>query len=671
MIFFATFMLCSVIAYGQSQARVIDSLWTVLGQAQTDSEKAECFAQFAYATHHYDADTTIYFTQEALTYFDLHFLKHAEDIEYMEFRHSFEKMHLYLAQSLQKKGLVKQAIFWNHRCLEILEQYHDSIGIAYIYNTLATLYIDQGEQDLALKYFGQSVALMERFSKEGLAYNYKNIASIYLHNNEYDKALEAVRKSIQTLQYAASSFNYLPVYRTAGLAHLRLGSLDSAEYYLRAGLASMKGEHSGYHSGIYHTMAELHLAKDEPKLAMLYADSALAIARKSNFLKDLASAHLLLHQLHEQLGNPGQSLNHYKRYISTADSLANQELNMAIVQSNLEYEYQKKMIADSLERVNEEAFLTNSVEMQQAQLRSRNLRNIVLLVGLAVLIGFAIWLFRSLKVRNQTHERILAQKEVIDSQREELMTSIRYAQEIQGTILPTQQTLEKALGEVCLVWYPRDLVSGDFYWYHEAQEGRILACVDCTGHGIPGALMSLIGHRLLNEIVVDGGEVDPSSILDALHSGVNNALHQVEKGSTQDGMEMSICLIPKDDSDVVFAGAKSDLYHVDNNGEFRIYNGSMKAVGGIYRSNTKRSKLRFENVHIPKSGKFFLATDGIVDQFGGRDNKKFGIQGLRNLLIDHNDQDMHALAETVGSRMKSWMGEFEQLDDVLLIGFRC
>lgn len=662
--------LTSTFVHGQTQERVVDSLWGVLSKAQTDSEKAECYAQFVYATHHYDADTTIFFTQEALTYFDLHFLQHAEDIQHMEFRHSFEKMHLYLAQSLQKKGLIKQAIFWNHRCLEILEQYHDSIGIAYLYNTLATLYIDQGEQDLALKYFDQSVDLMERFSKEGLAYNYKNIASIHLQNEEYNQALSAVRKSIQTLQYAASSFNYLPVYRTAGLAHLRLGSLDSAEYYLYVGLASMKGRRSGYHSGIYHTLAELHLAKGQTGMALGYADTALAIAGKSNFLKDQAAAHLILHELHNKLGNSAKALAHYKRYISTADSLANQELNMAIVQSNLEYEYQKKMIADSLERLNEEAFLTNSVDMQQAKLRSRNLRNIVLSAGLALLIGFAIWLFRSLKRRNQTHQRILSQKEVIDGQREALMTSIHYARDIQDTILPSHANLEAALGPICLVWQPRDLVSGDFYWHHETKTHQILACVDCTGHGIPGALMSLIGHRLLTEIVVDGGVHDPSAILDALHAGVNHALQQVEKGSTPDGMEMSLCAIPRGDGDVVFAGAKSDLYHIDEKGEFTLYNGSMKAIGGSYRSNSKRAKLKFENVRIPKSGLFFLATDGIVDQFGGPDNRKFGIQGLRNLLMENKNEDLHVLAETIGVRLHDWMGKREQLDDVLLIGFK-
>lgn len=283
-------------------------------------------------------------------------------------------------------------------------------------------------------------------------------------------------------------------------------------------------------------------------------------------------------------------------------------------------------------------------------------------------------LLRTLELQNANVE-LTGQKEEIDHQKEkieELYTdikdSIRAAQVIQDSILPSSEYIKKYLPEIFILNKPKDLVSGDFYWF-EAHENKILiAAVDCTGHGVSGAFMSIHGHHLLNQAVHNGSNYSPSEILDQLNQGIIYELHQDEgKAKTYDGMDIALCVIDKENMCLEFAGANSPLYIVRDGDVIQIKPNKF-SVGLSVNGEIKR----FNNNKLPlqKGDTCYIFSDGYADQLGGADSEKFMYFRFRELLISFNDQPMEVQKSALDDAFNKWKGANEQLDDILVIGFK-
>lgn len=272
-----------------------------------------------------------------------------------------------------------------------------------------------------------------------------------------------------------------------------------------------------------------------------------------------------------------------------------------------------------------------------------------------------------LVVSHDITERKLIELE-IQSTNKKITESINYAKRIQGAILPNNAVIRKFLPDSFILYKAKDVVSGDFPWFVRVNDVVYFAAVDCTGHGVPGALISLIGYFLLNEAVKGRKLTDPGQILDQLDQSVTQTLRQDQDDSkTKDGMDIALVKIDVAKNEISYAGAHRPLYYHDGNELIEIKGDRFPIGGGIYKNQTNFTST---NIKVKKGDSVFFCSDGYPDQFGGPDNRKFGPKRLRELIVDNIDKSLPEIYDAFDNAWEDWKGDGKQTDDVLMIGVR-
>lgn len=275
----------------------------------------------------------------------------------------------------------------------------------------------------------------------------------------------------------------------------------------------------------------------------------------------------------------------------------------------------------------------------------------------------ATWRERELKQELQTT------KALVEEQNKKILDSINYARRIQQAIIPRNELLDELLGEHFVFYKPKDVVSGDFPWVYELKNHVYVAAVDCTGHGVPGAMMSLIGFLLLNDVVHHEEKVkEPNEVLRELHEGVVRTLKQDDPNNkAADGMDIALVRINKETGEIAYSGAHRPLYHL-HNGELTEYKGSKFPIGG----NQYGGKNSYENhsFKVNKGDSIYFFSDGLPDQFGGPEKLKYGPKRIRRQITENTDKSMQELNEFFNESFYDWMGDMKQIDDVLLLGIK-
>jgi len=279
----------------------------------------------------------------------------------------------------------------------------------------------------------------------------------------------------------------------------------------------------------------------------------------------------------------------------------------------------------------------------------------------------ATWREREIKTTlHNALEELKVTKQIVDAQNKNITDSINYASRIQDAIIPKLSDIREKFKGIFIYHEAKDIVSGDFPWIFDANEHTYVAAVDCTGHGVPGAMMSLIGHLLLNDLVKQDSP-DPASLLTRLHWGVVKTLKQDgEVKHMADGMDIALCRITPDNR-LEFSGAHRPLYHVSN-GTLQVYNGDRYPIGG----NQYKGKNSFSNHSIPVKPDdcIYFFSDGLTDQFGGPAGQKIGSKRIQDILLQNSHLDMQTQYERLRSACEEWRGENKKIDDVLAIGIR-
>lgn len=270
----------------------------------------------------------------------------------------------------------------------------------------------------------------------------------------------------------------------------------------------------------------------------------------------------------------------------------------------------------------------------------------------------------------QFNQEIVEQKAIIETKNRDITDSIKYAKNIQEALLPSLQILKKALPESFVLYMPKDIVSGDFYWFANKGGKYFFASVDCTGHGVPGAFMSIIGNSLLNEIVTEQHIYKPGEILDHLHAGVKEALNQ-NKGEFErrDGMDIALCAYNPQTNELEYAGANRPLWLFRNNAnEMEIIKANKFPIGGLELEESRT----FTNhlMQVSSGDTIYVFSDGYADQFGGGTGKKFMVKNMQKLIAQIKSLPMNEQYSRLQNEFLNWRGEFEQVDDVLVIGAR-
>lgn len=270
-------------------------------------------------------------------------------------------------------------------------------------------------------------------------------------------------------------------------------------------------------------------------------------------------------------------------------------------------------------------------------------------------------------------EKINEIKVEIEIAHREVMDSVTYAKRIQEAVLPSLADIERCFPQSFVLFKPRNIVSGDFYWYSRKDNNVIIASIDCTGHGVPGAFMSLIGNTLLNHIVNEKGITDPAEILNQLNKEVNHSLHQTETGSqSRDGMDVALCVFdePLQSADgtvrLQFAGANRPLYYICNEVLEEI-KADKFPIGGLDYNDLK--KFTTQTVLLTKNSTIYISTDGYADQFGVN-NKKLKTKRFKEILLSVQDKPMEEQKAYLDQFIQDWKGPQEQTDDILVMGIK-
>lgn len=584
-------------------------------------------------------------------------------------------------------GDYMQGIEYIQQSITLREKNGDKRGLANSYLCLYKIYIDIGEADKALESELKSLDICKEINDlQCVSGRLTNLGKIYQNKGDYKKALSyhfmalAISKQInirnriaEVHENIAQNYNYTKKYDDA------IKHIDSC-----INLRKTIGDEEGLVSATL-VLSQINYNQNNVKAAIENGTQALTASLKLKLPYLIKDAHQVLSNAYSQQHNADKSFFHYKQYIVLRDSLYNIDKTKEIVRKELEFSFNKKQELQKLE-VAKKLAETNAESRKQQLII---IFSVIALIVLSSLLIFAIWQYR-LKIKSGKQLQLLnsdlnfknyqleensfvieTQHNTIHQKNKEITDSIRYAQKIQTAMMPLKHEFAAYFKDSFVLFEPKDIISGDFFWITSKNDKIIFATGDCTGHGVPGGFMSMLGVSLLNEIINEHDLTEPALILSRLRKKVITALRQKGlSGEQQDGMDMTICVIDKEQMTLQYAAANHAFYIVRKEAtgfELKEYKGDKQPVG-IFGSDLKPFKQH--SIDLKPNDVVYTFTDGYADQFGGPKGKKFKYKQLKELLVSIQHLDLVAQEEIVKEQFTNWKGNLEQVDDVCLIGIR-
>lgn len=539
-----------------------------------------------------------------------------------------------------------QALEFYLNSLNSLGDSRDTLAFSIRYYNIGDTYANKGIYDSALYYMNLSKSLEEEMnSSEGLAYAYFGMGEIYFKMEKYDESVSNLITSLFYIREFKEPFLEVQCMDRLASNYLKLGQPESAyDYYVQA----------------YSKAQEIGMVE--------YYPSALKGLSDVDF----------------KLGNYKSAYKNLLDYGDLKDSLNRIEQEDVLAEFRTQYETEKK--DEQIRVLNEQKRIISEREealkaKQKADEEKRKIINYSFLVGVLFLLLIGVLLLKGYlqkKKHNKTLEgkneslvakntEINKQREKLKEQAEEIKDSINYAKGIQNSILPTKDEMNTIFSKHFQYYSPKDIVSGDFYWLTHLPDDNLsfFAVADCTGHGVPGAFMSVLGHALLDKIIKQLDVRQTDEVLKQLSIELFEKLKIGGVKETRDGMDIALVKIDHKNKHVQFSGARNSLivYRGDELIEFK---GDRADLGSVETN----SKLTQTVLEVEPNDTFFMFTDGFPDQKGGERNKKFFMQPLRELFYEVSTMSSEKSVEKLHSTFVNWKGDNEQLDDVLIVGFK-
>lgn len=529
-----------------------------------------------------------------------------------------------LALIFENQGDYEKALEFNLQSLEIREKYMDEYSVSRVLNNIGYNYEAQGDTVLALEYYTKSLKIKEEIGWDiGAARTRVNIGYIYWYNKNIPEALDCFYRSLAVFEKEKMNEEIANALISIGLVKFDLGDIEEANEY---------------------------------------AQQSLAISQEIGFPTNIRNAALLLSNVNEKQNKGMQALKMHKLYIAMRDSINNIETQKANLQQQAKYEYENKKAIDDAEHDKEIAIEQEEKEKQQIFTAAT-----ASILGLSVL--FLFFVFNRLKVTRKQKGQIEKQKGKVEKQRDlievahkEITDSITYAKRIQNAILPPNRIVKDLLKDSFILYTPKDVVAGDFYWMRKVDKKVLFAAADCTGHGVPGALVSVVCNNALNRSVREYGLTDPGEILNKTREIVIREFEKSED-DVKDGMDIALCSIEGDELE--FAGAYNSMWLI-REGELIEAKANRFPIG----ISPKPLDFTTHKIRLQENDVIYIFTDGFVDQFGGELGKKYKSLNFKKLLKGIAEKPMEEQKKLISEAFDAWKGNQEQVDDVCVIGVR-
>ncbi len=565
-----------------------------------------------------------------------------------------------IAVIYSERNINDKALEYYFMALPIFEKNKDSLDLAMTLNNIGSVYQNKKEYITAISYFRKSYNILLSLNKtDVLLTPLNNIAASYSEMNKTDSArilltemliLSKQFNDLYNIAYAYNNFGW--TYMIDSNYTIALGYLDESLKYAKSLNANrLIALTHDYIGACWKNLGNKSKAK-ENFLA------SYQIGKETNLLSIIRTSSYDLYEIHRDNGNYKLALEYYIQYDSAENKILNEENIKHITQLEMQSEFDKKQLELENKRLQEEILYKTKIKNQKI-VRNFSIATLLLILIITVII---LKNYKLSQKANREKESLLLK---IQIQQDSLTDSIQYAKRIQSSMLPPRDILD-SLHDNFILFKPRDIVSGDFYWFGRQNSNLLVCAADCTGHGVPGAFMSLLGIRFLNEIVLEKGLTHPGKILDQLRENVIHALQQKGKDSdTKDGMDISLCNIDRKNRKIHWAGAYNPLILVRNK-ELIEYKPDKMPIG----IHDNMSSFSCTEISYEKGDCIYLFSDGYYDQFGGEESRKLMRKSFKETLIRISEFNMNTQCSILDNNFENWKKYQEQVDDVLVMGIR-
>lgn len=570
-------------------------------------------------------------------------------------------------------GKYKQAVKLHQQAINYAECDNDSNSMADNYMGLTNVFYYLKNYSTALENCRKAFEIYNKTKNlYGKANSFNLIGNIYHKEKKYDEALRNYNLSLKICEE-------LNISRMTPLLYCNIGNIyferknytEAKQFYEKSLQMLIENNNTNSIVAIYPNLSQIYLESNDYKKAIEYAKKGVEGSIKTNQPYRRMESLNVLAGAYEKSGNHKLAYQYLLKAKLLNDSLITEQNNSEISQLNKKFETEKKELQIQQ--------LQNQEKLKEAQLAAKELENKkqsqqkwFAIFGFIIVLIVAIISYKSYTNKKKDHELIIEQKQIVENQKliveqknKEVIDSISYAKRLQEAILIPTTELEKALPNSFLVFKPKDIVSGDFYWVEHIDSNTILfAVADCTGHGVPGALVSVVGHNALTRCVKEFKLKEPAKILDKLNELVKESFSK-SKNEVRDGMDIALCKLNLTNNILEYAGANNPLIIIRNQ-ELIETKPTKQPIG------FSENPVPFENntLSLQKDDSIYIFSDGYADQFGGEKGKKFKLTNLKKLLFNIQNKDIFQQKEEIEKTFTSWKGDLEQLDDVCIMGIK-
>ena len=568
-----------------------------------------------------------------------------------------------LAYFYNGNGTYTKAIKYFIESDNLSRETDDTLGMILCQNGLGNLHLGDNHLEEALGHFKQANTLSELFKDTAhVAITYIGMGNATSKMGDNSRALIYYENAQFIYNKEKDPFVYAGILANKAESYAAIGDLNKALEHNFESLNIMIELDHGYGIAILNqNIGGVYLEQKKYAKALPYYNEAIKKNKIIGALDGLQSCYLSISEVHKKMNQKDLAYDYLELHINLKDSLFNIQNSEVIAE--IQNKYDRKINDQKIVLLNKE----NDIKL--SELERKEQEQIYLYGGLflvVILLGFILNRYqisnKQKAIIQTSNEALNMTNKKLERQHDEILASITYAKRIQKAILPTNRVVKSHLKESFIFYKPKDIVAGDFYWLEQKEDKVLFAVGDCTGHGVPGAMVSVICNNALNRSVREHNLMDPGEILDKTRQIV---IEEFEKSDevVKDGMDIALCSIEEDE--LKYAGANNPLWIIRNN-EIIETKGDKQPIGKF----EKQLPYTTHFCNIQKGDSIYIFTDGFVDQFGGQKGKKFKVKALRELLISIHNLPMEEQKLKLRNTFSAWKDAFEQVDDVCVMGVR-
>ena len=634
----------------------VDSLKNLLNTDISDTVRVNTLNQISFLLRNSSVKSSFAYAREA-----------NEISKRIGYKNGLAESYGYMGLLHYREGKHDLSVEAHLKSLRLYEELGNKRFIAFRYNDLGNVYVEQEFYDKARAYFNLSLSIKEQIKDEdGIVTTMKNIANLYVHQRNYSKALEIALRTLPKAEKVNNPKTIADLNSFIAESYLHQDSLEKAMTYFKK-VYELRIQTNDQYTlpRVLNGIGRVYYKQGNYLKAKETYEQAEQIAKKNNIKVALKKVYEYLSELYEKQNNFERAFYYEKLANAYRDSLYNQKSNDRIAVLQSIFDDEKSQAEQKKEQQVQEAKIQN----QQIVI----LASSVVAVLLAIL---TIMLWKNNQDNTKKNKVLYEQKQEIEGQNRNIRASIMYAQRIQEAILPQAKEFSNYFRDSLLLYLPKDIVSGDFFWVYAINNPkslyhgqRLVAVADCTGHGVPGGFMSMIGNDLLDKIVIEREVYDPAAILEILNISLNEVLNK-DTTNNMDGMEVAICRIDPLRRQITYAGSMISLLVFENN-ELSEYPADKYYLGGRHKDTEENQEFSLKEITLKSKESFiYLSTDGFQDQLGGEKYRKFSSKRFKAILKELQGKPFSEQKEILHTELKNWKGQYPQTDDVLVLALK-